>query len=949
MRLLKRVKTYLLKVFDLNEDELQKTLLLQLNIFLLITTLLVVKPTINSLFLSTLTANALPLAYILTAISAVIGSYFYDRFLERFPLNRVIELTILGCLASLIIFGITLNLNVDLGYLLYIPYIWVAIYGLLTTSQFWILANLVYNIREAKRVFGFIGAGAIAGGIFGGYLTSVLTRFIDSENLLFVAAFLLFFCLPITRYIWKKNVSKTEFVPHKQKPIYKGESPLKLIRQSKLLSFMALVMGVSVMVAKLVDYQYSHFASEIIVNSEDLTSFFGFWFSTLSVVSLLIQLFLTKRIVGTFGVGKSLLWLPTGILLGSILLLFVPELSVIVFIKIIDGSLKQSVNKSATELLSIPIPIDLKKKTKTFIDVVVDSIATGLAGFILIFFINGLNIHSIYVSIITILLIIVWIFLIFKLRVSYINAFKNLLDTSGSKDVDKSKPKKAIRPVTSIISSIKDVFENGSENQILHMLQRTLESPDERLFLATKALLQHESVKVKALAIENLYYLKTEDLSDQIEPLVYNPDQELTTNAFQYLIHKRKKDTLNLFESYLNSKDESIKNATLIGLSLELNNNPILQERFNFNRWLQIAIDEWSTSTDPAYKAVKIKIILEAIGNIHAKPFYYIIGNQLQNTDLNIVNIALKNAGKTKSDIFLDAIVSWLSKKETRTQAIKALHNYDEQIIDELIHKTLEEYYDLDDMFVIPAVIESFASQKAINALLKLIDTTEHAVTIEAIDSLKRLKWNYPTLKVKDAFIVDKILDECQVYQTTLSSIHSQIIINFKEKINHANTQDEDEARNGLMHILEQRLDRQLRRIFKFLGIKYPPNEIDPILDIIINGEEEQRINAIEFLDNILDYHLKRELIPIAESAFINNEISYEIIKKLNLKVYSEAECYKILLQRHDIKIKHAVLYLIEKTNKKTFIPLVEMVLNDTSKSIRNQAQQTLDILKKLP
>mgnify|MGYP003670735181 CR=1 FL=1 len=55
------LKKYILKVFDLKEEELHKTLLLQLNIFLLITTLLIVKPTINSLFLSELTSDAIRL------------------------------------------------------------------------------------------------------------------------------------------------------------------------------------------------------------------------------------------------------------------------------------------------------------------------------------------------------------------------------------------------------------------------------------------------------------------------------------------------------------------------------------------------------------------------------------------------------------------------------------------------------------------------------------------------------------------------------------------------------------------------------------------------------------------------------------------------------------------------------------------------------------------------
>ena len=84
-------KKYILTAFDLKEDELKKTLLLQLNIFLLITTLLIVKPTINSLFLSELSSSALPLGYVLTAITAIIGSYFYDKILEKKPLNQTLN------------------------------------------------------------------------------------------------------------------------------------------------------------------------------------------------------------------------------------------------------------------------------------------------------------------------------------------------------------------------------------------------------------------------------------------------------------------------------------------------------------------------------------------------------------------------------------------------------------------------------------------------------------------------------------------------------------------------------------------------------------------------------------------------------------------------------------------------------------------------------------------
>jgi AAA family ATP:ADP antiporter len=940
MSITNTIKLYILKAFDLKEEEFSKTLLLQLNIFIIITTLLIVKPTINSLFLSELTSRALPLGYVLTAIMAIIGSFFYDKALEKYPLSMIIDRTIIGSVISLIVFGIALNFHLAIGYLLFIPYIWVAIFGLLTASQFWILANLVYNVREAKRVFGFIGAGAIAGGIFGGYLTSLLTAFINTENLLFIAAVLLSCCIPITRYIWKSEVVKLNPFQRSMRTSPKSESPFKLIKQSKLLSLIALVVGISVLIAKLVDYQYSDYASKLIANPEELTAFFGFWFSTLSVISLIIQLFLTKRIVGTFGVGKSLLWLPTGILIGSALLLIIPQLWVIVFIKIVDGSLKQSVNKAATELLSIPIPIEIKKKTKTFTDVVVDSIATGLAGFILIFFINALNISSTYISLIIIGLISIWLYFIYHLRIEYIVSFKALLDNAG---VKKEKSVKKEIKVTSIVDTVVNVYKDGSENQILHMLQKTLEVKDERFFNSIKNLLQHESPKVRALAIENLYLLRTENLSPLIEKMIHDKDQQVTTSAFRYLLKHYKKSAVEiLFNKYINSPDKTIANAALIGLSLELRNNIKLQAKFNLEYKIENALKQYDTLELPIDKQHKIKAILEAIGNARIERFYHIIKTHLQSTDTEVVKAALLSASNTLEYQFINAIIAHLSQKETRKTAIDALFFYGDPIIDLLSKKIKNEAIEIEDAIYVIQIIEKFASQKAINTLIKLTEDTEHLIKIEVIEALKRLKWKHSHLQIKDRFIVDKILDECNLYQNTLTVIHSQIVIQYKKKAQNPETKDENDARKKLIRLLESRLDRQLERIFRFLGIKYPPNDVDPILNTILKGKEEQRIHAIEFLDNILDNQLKKELIPVAESILVET-ISEENIKKLNLKVLSETECYIELLKRKDAKLKFAVLFLIEKSNDQKFNAILEMVKdNDTNEKIRIKATDIL-------
>ena len=48
------------------------------------------------------------------------------------------------------------------------------ILGILLISQFWTLANDIYDPRQAKRLFGFIGGGSSLGGMTGAGLTALV-------------------------------------------------------------------------------------------------------------------------------------------------------------------------------------------------------------------------------------------------------------------------------------------------------------------------------------------------------------------------------------------------------------------------------------------------------------------------------------------------------------------------------------------------------------------------------------------------------------------------------------------------------------------------------------------------------------------------------------------------------------------------------------------------------
>lgn len=934
------------KAFDIREGEYRKAVLMQLNIFLIISTLLIVKPAVNGLFLARLGAENLPKAFILVAVVAGLISLLYSRILSRIPLNIIISRTIIWSVISLVLFGVLLRFNFLEGWVLYLFYIWVAIFAVLTASQFWILANIVFNPREAKRLFGFIGAGAIAGGIFGGYLTSAIAELISSENLPFIAAFLLIFCIPITRTVWKKDVLPTQTKFQRKKRIRGFDAnPLALIRASKHLTYLALIIGIGVIVAKLVDYQFSAIASAIILNPDDLTAFFGFWFSTFNVISLLIQLFVTRKVVGVFGVGTSLLILPFGIMLGAMLVLVFPELWAVIFLKLVDGSFKQSVNKSATELMALPIPLEIKNQTKSFIDVFVDSVATGISGLILIFLVTGLDLSTRFISLMILALFFVWVYFARKLRLEYINSFK-------SKIIQLRGPREQKRLMDfsneSAIGGLKKVLHKGTEKQVVYILQKIKEMPNDYLFDDVMSLLSHASPQVIVEALHCLYFYTNRHINESVLPLIDHPDQQVKTAAFEYLLAHNPENRVALFKKYLQDKDYKVRGAALVSLAIETRNNHDLKVKFNLEERIGKKINSLAGLKDLQEIKFRKITILKSISNSGLTIFYPTISNMLHDEDKDVVNQALIAAGNTMSADFINQIAAFLNRDYHKDSAKFALTFYGPAIIDSLSEIIKNKLWSPELLIHIPSIAEKIGTQQSVELLFSILDHSDIGLRMEALRSLNVLKVDHSNLRFHHKEVIRRILDEAHLYLETLRALYSQTTANF---VNPAPAEDDltkqVEARKSLIVLLERRLDGNLERIFRLLGLKYPPNDILTIYQGLQSKKPDMRINAVEFLDNLLESNIKRVLIPIVETALLEN-ISETTIKNLNLKIPNEFQCLSMLLAGKDLKINLAVLYLIAQLDDKKYIPLVRQYAAHSNPKIRTFATEALEELEKL-
>ena len=908
---------------------------MQLYVFVVITVLLIVKPTVNALFVSNLGADSLPFGYLLVAVTAVVTSYFYSKAIRKFSLVKITVISITVFSVAFLALGLILTYQFINKGTLYFYYIFVSLFAVVATSQFWIFANMVFNAREAKRIFGFIGAGAIAGGIFGGYLTSLLSGNFGNEFAIFTASFLILLCIPILKKVYTLRIQNLNTFKRKQVIANQDKlesSSLKLIRNSSHLTYIALITGIGVLVAKLVDFQFSDFANKAINNSDDLAAFFGFWFSTFNVVALTIQLFFTNKILNKIGVSSTLLILPLAIGISSLLFLTFPELWVLVIIKGIDGSFKQSLNKAAVELSIMPIPQNVKNQAKSYIDVAIDSIATGFAGFLLIFLVRRLDLSTIYITIIVLFFVFIWIVLIYKLREAYFNSFKKNIQKTLIFESSHKNDKR------NNLSEIRKIFKSGNEEAILNMFDKLKDYKLRALEKDVIKLLDHPSTEVKIDAVRYLdAFDDTYNIIDKIESLVFEKNDTLAFVALDYIFNHSPITEDGFFTKYLDHSNEYVANAAILCLSQHSENNDKLAKKYDLDGRLQEKVIEYKT--DEHIRDEEIVGLLLSIAHSKMKIQYDIIYENLSSPKSYIVKFATAAAGITKDEIFIKKLLGLLETKKFRKNAIKALKNYGPRIIDWILYLEKNDELSSATRRFIPRVIGSFQNENAVNILLDLLKSRNTTSRLEALKSLKKIKNKNLNLSVSKRTFRSLLYKEAKFYKNLLQILSSlQVVVNQKLADNQ-DSKDVIEARAKIVKALNNELDKSMLVIFRLLMFLYRKEDIQMVLNGLRSNVKEAKINSIELLDNLLEGSIKQEILPIAEHTVVDDDhYNSKVIPILHL---SEKNYLEKLLTVSGSNIRRLTIQYIKTLNNKDYISVLLPIKKYNSKINKQLAYET--------
>ena len=193
-------------------------------------------------------------------------------------------------------------------------YLCIEMITILSILQFWILAGEIFNARQAKRIFTILGAGGSFAGIGAGYGIKPFVSTFGSNNLLYLTIIFISLSTIIAIILnpYRNPISKipitNETTSYSDKSLWSFDPYMKSI---------ALMIGISAFISKIVDYQFKIVAASSFPIQDNLVNFFGSYYMITGGATLIMQLFFTSAILKRFGIISGLFILPFTLALGS--------------------------------------------------------------------------------------------------------------------------------------------------------------------------------------------------------------------------------------------------------------------------------------------------------------------------------------------------------------------------------------------------------------------------------------------------------------------------------------------------------------------------------------------------------------------------------------------------------------------------------------------------------
>ncbi|MDB5878310.1 MAG: transporter [Variovorax sp.] len=320
----------------------------------------------------------------------------FGALVTRLSPRRFVPLVYRAFTASILVFCVLIAMDIQSVWVGRTFFVWISVFNLFVISIFWSVLADCFSNAQGRRLFGFIAAGGTAGTFVGPALAATLVSALGPVALTLGAALLLEMALQCFYRLYPKATGTSGHRlsdPGEQagaatatgdaQPIGGGVfAGLGLIVRSPYLAGLCGYLLLHTAASTFLYFEQGRIVAGAFADTASRTRFFALVDLGVSSLTLLLQVFVTGRLIRRFGIGTALVVLPVASALAFAAVALSPAVMVLASAQALRRAFDYAVARPAREVLFTVVTREAKYKAKNAIETVVYRGGDAVSGWI---------------------------------------------------------------------------------------------------------------------------------------------------------------------------------------------------------------------------------------------------------------------------------------------------------------------------------------------------------------------------------------------------------------------------------------------------------------------------------------------------------------------------------------------------------------------------------------
>lgn len=797
-------------------------------------------------------------------------------------------------------------------------FVWVNCYGVVAPVQAWSYASSRFDTRQAKRLFGLVGAGASFGAITGGVMARFLVEPVGGTvNLMLVLALLLLAGAGVVAFGDHRirRAGPTRRAPAPAPPL---SETWHEIASSPYLRIIAGLVVVTALATQWTSFQLNLTAEREFRDLDALTRFFGTFNFVLGTAGFLIQVLLTGRLLGRFGVGAAILVLPLALATGNGLILLVPAFWSVMLTNAFDQGFRFSVDRAAYELLYLPIAPGRRIPVKNAIDIVVNRAADSAGGVVLglatqgFLMLPGLGLGVRGIAAMNLVVLAIWLALAWRVKREYVGAIQQSIHLHRI-EAERGASAVAERTAADVLRS---KLAGPDPEGIRYALDLIEEQPLRRWYPPLRDLLRHEDADIRRRSLAILSAGGDASIAERVRLMLRDPDIGVRTEALLYLSRESGIDPLRQIDELGRFEDFSIRAGTAAFLAA-----PGPSQNLDAAR---MVIEAMASSAGQGGRRDRSEAA-RLIGGIGRDAPAALLPALIADEDAEVARQAVRASGRLQRDELVSPLVSALGRPDVSDEAADALARFGPRVVPPLARALRDEALPIEARREVPSVLLRIGSTDAARALVGSLIEADGTVRHRIIASLNKFRASRPDVRIDpgvlDLLLAAEIVGHYRSYQL-LGPLRAPLA-----------------ADDAVIEALHRTMEQELERIFRLLALRYPHPGLHDAYVGIRSSNRVVRANALEFLENVLKPELRHVLLPVLDAQVTIEERIRMADRVVGAPLESAEQAVETLLASDDPWLRSCAVQAVATLQLHALAPELQRHADSPHAAVRDAAR----------